>query len=185
MSFVHSFIYSVLETWLGTKSRIHFTPLHEGAEAGYGFADDQVLHLECAFVGIKRFRIREETADVIVGGDTVSAAQLSGPCDCLAALSRSECLCDRGMRIRHLSFHLQLCHANQEALRCCNVGNHPSEEVLHHLEGSNRLTELQAFLTILESILVGTHRASGRLPPDHEARHLQNAGGVAERLIFL
>jgi hypothetical protein len=65
--------------------------LDEGAETGDGFADDQVLHLEGPFVGIKRFRIREEATDVIVGGDAVASAQLPRPSDCLATLGGSEC----------------------------------------------------------------------------------------------
>jgi hypothetical protein len=32
---------------------------HEGAVAGDGFADDQILHLIGTFVGIQRFRIGE------------------------------------------------------------------------------------------------------------------------------
>src|SRR6202041_2746177 len=47
------------------------------------------------------------------------------------------------------------------------------------------LSELKPFLTILECVLVGAHGASRRLPANHEARHLQNASRVAERLVFL
>src|ERR1700756_3247637 len=36
-----------------------------------------------------------------------------------------------------------------------------------------------------ECVLVGAHGASGCLPTNHEARHLQNASRVAERLVFL
>lgn len=53
-----------------------YIPLDEGAEARYGFSENQILDLECSFVGIERFRIREETTDVIVGRDAVAAAQL-------------------------------------------------------------------------------------------------------------
>src|SRR5260370_40672029 len=88
------------------------------------------------------------------------------------------------MRIRQLAFGLQLAHANQEALRCRNVGNHFGEEVLHHLERGDWLSKLLAFLAVFEGILVGAHGAPSRLPANHEARHLQNAGGVAERLIL-
>src|SRR6201995_1147119 len=59
--FAPLFIASVLARQVESETAI---PLHEGAEARYGFADNQVLHLESAFVGIKRFRIREETSDV-------------------------------------------------------------------------------------------------------------------------
>src|SRR4051794_22538140 len=64
-----SLLYLLLQFWQDRLNRkLEFTsiPLDKGAEAGYGFANNQVLHLECAFVGIKSFRIREEAADIVV-----------------------------------------------------------------------------------------------------------------------
>src|SRR6266446_1650032 len=170
---------------LNRKPQFTSIPLHEGAETGYGLTEYQVLYLEGAFVGVERFRIGKEAGNVVICGDAITAQKLPRPGDRLAALGGGECLGKRGMRIRQLAFGLQLAHANQEALRCCNVGNHLGEEVLHHLEGSDGLSELKAFLTILERVLVGAHGASSRFPANHEARHLQNAGGIAERLILL
>src|SRR5882724_9682752 len=186
MSFLRSFVASSLwqTEWI-RKSRFTSIPLDEGADAGYRFTENQVLHLEGAFVGVERFRMCEEAGDVVVCGDAVAAQELPRPRDRLAALGGGERLGERGVRIRQLAFGLQLAHANQEALRCCNVGNHPGEEVLHHLEGSDGLSELKAFLAILECVLIGAHGASSRLPANHEARHLQSAGGVTERLIIL
>src|ERR1700683_661577 len=68
------FIASVLADRLNRKPQFTSIPLDEGAEPGYGFAENQVLHLERAFVGIERFRICEETAYVVVGDDAVATA---------------------------------------------------------------------------------------------------------------
>src|ERR1700720_4366667 len=70
--FAPLFITSVLARQLNRKPQFTSIPLDESADPGYRFADNQVLHLECPFVGIKGFRICEETADVIVGGDAVA-----------------------------------------------------------------------------------------------------------------
>jgi hypothetical protein len=51
----------------------------EGAVAGDGFADDQVLHLIGAFVGIQRLGIAEEARDIVVGDDAVAAQDLATP----------------------------------------------------------------------------------------------------------
>src|SRR5882724_1157662 len=186
MSFLRSFVASSLwQTGWIRKSRFTSIPLNEGADAGYRFTENQVLHLESAFVGVERFRIGKEAGNVVVCGDTITAQELSSPRDRLAALGGGKRLGERSMRIRQLALGLQLTHANQETLRCCNVGNHPGEEILHHLKGSDGLSELQAFLTIFKCVLVGTHSASSRLPTNHEAGHLQNASGVAERLVLL
>jgi len=52
--------------WLGVG-------LQKGAEAGYGFAYYQVLHLEGALIGIERFAVVEEASDLVVGHDAVAA----------------------------------------------------------------------------------------------------------------
>src|SRR6266446_6489594 len=183
--FAPLFITQFCQDKLNGKPQFTSIPLHEGAEPGYGFTENQVLNLEGAFVGVERFRIGKEAGNVVVCDDAITAQKFPRPRDRLAALGSGERLRERGMRVCQLAFGLQLAHANQEALRCCNVGNHLGEEVLHHLEGSDGLSELKAFLTILERVLVGAHGASSRFPANHEARHLQNAGGIAERLILL
>src|SRR6266481_3988870 len=90
--------------------------LNESAQSGYCLADDQVLHLIRAFVGIKRFRVIKETPDVVLGGDAVAAQQLTRPRNCLAALGGGECLGQRGVRVSQLAFRLQLGRANYHAL---------------------------------------------------------------------
>ena len=80
----------------------------EGAEAGDSLADDQILHLIGAFVGVERFTIREEARRFVVGNDSVAAHQLAGPGNRLAAFSRSERLGKRGMGVRQLAFGMQL-----------------------------------------------------------------------------
>src|ERR1700688_4570590 len=110
------------------------TPLDEGAQAGNGLAENQVLHLERALVGVESFRIHEESPDVVVSGDAVAAEQLARPRDRLAALGCREGLSKRCMRVGHLAFGVQLGHAHQEALRGGDVGEHLGQEVLHHLE---------------------------------------------------
>ena len=51
----------------------------EGAVTGDGFADDQILHLIGAFVGVQRLRIGEEARDIVVGDDAVAAQDLAAP----------------------------------------------------------------------------------------------------------
>src|SRR3984885_1107198 len=100
MSFLRSFITSSFwqTGWIRNRE-FAFIPLHEGADPGYGFTENQVLHLEGAFVGIKRFRIHKEAPNVVVRGDTITAQEFPRPCDRLAALGRSERFGKRGMRI--------------------------------------------------------------------------------------
>src|ERR1700680_4844106 len=127
----------LLQFWqdkLNRKPPFTSLPLDEGAEPGYGFAEDQVLHLEGTFVRVESFRIGKEAGNVVICDDAITAQELSRPRDRLAALGSGERLRERGVRICQLTLGLQLAHANQEALRRCNVGNHLGEEVLHHLE---------------------------------------------------
>src|SRR5260370_22995859 len=90
---------------------------HEGAEAGDSLADDQILHLIRAFVGVERFTIREEACRLVVGNDSVAAHQLTGPGNRLAAFGRGERLGKRGMGVRQLTFGMQLRLAHDPALR--------------------------------------------------------------------
>src|SRR5207249_9896397 len=41
--------------------------IQKGAEACYGFADDEVLHLVGALVGVERFAVVEKASDLVVG----------------------------------------------------------------------------------------------------------------------
>ena len=64
--------------------------VYEGAKPSYGLADDQVLHLEGALIGIERFAVVEEASDLVVGHDAVAAENFSGPRDGLTTLGRAE-----------------------------------------------------------------------------------------------
>src|SRR3984957_572344 len=77
---------------------------HEGTQASDGFADDQILHLICAFVGVERFAIREEPRGLVVGDDAVAAEHLASPGDGLAALGRAERLGKGRVGVRQLAF---------------------------------------------------------------------------------
>src|ERR1700722_7600229 len=63
---------------------------HEGAQTSDGFANNQILHLIRAFVGVERFAIRKEPRGLVVGDDAVAAQQLPRPGDGLAALGRAK-----------------------------------------------------------------------------------------------
>src|ERR1700733_2021946 len=102
----------------------------EGADAGDGLADDQILHLIRAFVGVQRFTIREEACRLVVGNDSVAADQLAGPGNRLAAFGCSERLGKRGMGVRQLTFGMQLRLADDQALRSRDIGDHFGEKVL-------------------------------------------------------
>src|SRR5260370_5072005 len=64
--------------------------LDESAETSNGFAENQVLHLERALVGVKSFRIHEESPDIVFSGDAVAAEQLACPGDRLAAVGERQ-----------------------------------------------------------------------------------------------
>src|ERR1700733_2430954 len=65
-------------------------PLHEGAEPGYGFTQNQVLYLEGALIGVERFRIRKKATNVVVCDDAITAQKFPRPCDRLATLGGRE-----------------------------------------------------------------------------------------------
>src|SRR3954454_24655562 len=69
---------------LPQKSISSESALHERADARDRLADDQVLHLIRAFVGVERLGIGEEARDVVVGDVAVAAQQLAAPADGLA-----------------------------------------------------------------------------------------------------
>jgi len=54
---------------------------NKGTQASDGLADDQILHLIGAFVGVQRLGIGKEARDIEVGHDAVAAEQLATPCD--------------------------------------------------------------------------------------------------------
>src|SRR5271154_5511688 len=101
MSFLRSFTFSSFwqTGWIRT-CELTSIPLHERAEASYRLSENQVLHLECSFVGVERFRIGKETAYVVVCGNAITAQKLARPRDRLAALGRGERFGQCGMRIR-------------------------------------------------------------------------------------
>src|ERR1700733_10287659 len=162
------------------RSRRRVERSREGADAGDSLADDQILHLIRAFIGVQRFTIREEACRLVVGNDSVAADQLAGPGNRLAAFGGSECLGKRGMGVRQLTFGMQLRLAHDQALRSRDIGDHFGEKVLDQLERRDRLAKLQALLAILQRGLISAHRASSRHPRHGEARHLQYLRGVAE-----
>src|SRR4029077_6310091 len=90
---------------------------HEGAQANDGLANDHILHLICAFVGVERFGIRKEPRGLVVGDDAVAAEQLASPRDGLAALGRAERLGKGRVGVRQLAFSVQLRLAHDQALR--------------------------------------------------------------------
>src|ERR1700688_1237566 len=119
-------------------------PSDESAEASDRLADDQVLHLVGALVGVERLGVGKKASGLVVGDDAVAAEHLARPCDGLAALRRAERLGERRMSVRQFALGMQLGLAHDQALRRRDVGNHPGEEVLHQLERPDRLAELQA-----------------------------------------
>src|SRR5258708_7110948 len=87
-------------------------PLHEGAEAGDGLADNQVLHLIRAFVGVERLGIVEEARDIVIGNDAVAAQDLTAPGHRLPRFRRAECLREGRMVILQLSPVMLLRHTD-------------------------------------------------------------------------
>jgi hypothetical protein len=90
MIFLAPFLLQSLADRLIKKPQFTSIPLHEGAEARYGFAENQVLYLEGAFIRVERFRIGKEAANVVIGGDAITAQKLPRPSDRLAALGSGE-----------------------------------------------------------------------------------------------
>src|SRR5277367_1365036 len=158
---------------------------HEGTQASDGLAEDQILHLICAFVGVERFAIREESRGLIVGDYAVAAEQLASPGNGLTALGCAERLGKGRVGVRQLAFSVQLRLAHDQALRGRYVRNHLSEQVLHQLERADGLAELHALLRVFERGLISAHRASSGHPRHGVACHLQHLRGVAERVATL
>src|ERR1700686_4074239 len=81
---------------------------HEGAVTGDGLADDQILHLIGAFVGVQRLGIGEEAREIVVGDDAVAAQDLAAPRDRLARFRRAKRLRQRRMMVVKLAFIIKL-----------------------------------------------------------------------------
>src|ERR1700744_3106563 len=107
---------------------------NECSESSDRLSDDQVLHLECAFVGIQGFAVGKETSGLVVGDDAIPAKKLAGPSDRLTALGSAERLGQRRMRVGQFAFVEELRLAHNEALRSGDIADHPGKQVLHKLE---------------------------------------------------
>src|SRR5580704_19363376 len=83
--------------------------------------------------------------------------------------------------VPELAFRVQLRRANHQALAGRDVGEHSGQKILNELERADWLSELQSLLRVFESVLVGSHLASRRIPRDEVPRHSQDSRGVAER----
>src|SRR5258708_39823258 len=103
----------------------------KGAETCDCLAHDQILHLVSAFVGVKSFSIREETADVVLGRNAVTTQQLACPGDGLATLGRGERLGQRGASIRQLAFGFELSRADHHALRGGDVCEYFGSKIMY------------------------------------------------------
>src|SRR5229473_6372359 len=77
-------------------------PSDESAEPGDRLADDQVLHLVGALVGVERLGIGEKARGVVVGDDAVAAEQLAPPGDRLAHPGGAERLGERRVLVLQL-----------------------------------------------------------------------------------
>src|SRR3954470_20883236 len=97
-------------------------PSDESAEPGDRLADDQVLHLVGALVGVERLGVGEEASGLVVGDDAVAAEHLARPCDGLAALRGAERLGERRMSVRQFALGIELGLAHDQALGSRDVG---------------------------------------------------------------
>src|SRR6476646_1069117 len=94
------FSYNILANVVSVAVLIGFSPVlgfvpcdgcsNESAQARDGLTDDQILHLEGAFVRVERFAIVEKAGDLVVSHDAVAAENFSGPRHCLTTLGCAE-----------------------------------------------------------------------------------------------
>src|ERR1700740_2329793 len=80
---------------------------HESTQSRDRLADDQGVHFPCALVGVDRFGISHEAADVVLEQDTVATEQLARIANGLTAFDRAERLRERRMFIAHHTFVLK------------------------------------------------------------------------------
>src|SRR5216683_6325962 len=160
-------------------------PSDESTEPRDRPADDQVLHLVGALVGVEGLGIGKEAGSVVVGDDAVAAEQLAPPGDRLAHPARAECLRERCVLVSQLAVVVQLRQPRHQALAGGDVAEHLGQQVLNQLERRDRLAELQAILGVFEGGLVSAHLAARRRPADHVAGHAQNARSIAKGIATL
>src|SRR6202140_5978827 len=96
--------------------RRHKGVSNEGAESGNRLADDQVLHLIRAFVGVEGFGNGKEAGNVVVRDDAIAAQYLAAPRDSLTRFSRAERLGERCVMVGELAFVIHLRQPYHQAL---------------------------------------------------------------------
>src|SRR5260370_14564389 len=92
-----------------TEATARIAASDESTEPRDRLADDQVLHLVGALVGVEGLGIGEKARGVVVGDDAVAAEQFAPPGDRLAHPARAECLRDRCMLVSQLAVVVQFC----------------------------------------------------------------------------
>src|SRR6202166_2237313 len=89
------------------------------------------------------------------------------------------------MMVAKLAFVIKLRQAEHQALARGQIGKHLGEQILDHLERSDRLAELLSLLGVFDGCLECAHLDAGRRPTHHVSRHPQHARGIAERIAAL
>src|SRR6266478_1575786 len=87
--------------------------------------------------------------------------------------------------VAELAFVIERRQAEHQALARGQISKHLGEQILDHLERSDRLAELQSLLGVFNGCFEGTHLDAGRRPTHHVSRHPQHARGIAERIAAL
>src|SRR5262249_20074555 len=99
--------------------------LHKGTQSRDGFAQNEVLHLICAFVIEKHFSVCEVSPDVVIDRNTVAAKYLPSPHHSFATLGGRKSLGERCLSVCHLALVIQLCHSTHQALAGFGSTNQP------------------------------------------------------------
>src|SRR6201999_1225207 len=155
--------------------------LNECAQAGDGLADDQRLHLAGALVGVEGFGVGNEASDVVIENNPVAAEQLPGPVHGFAHPRAAEGLRQRGLLVAVDTFVLQLGQADHHPGGRRGITEHLDQQVLNHLELSDRPAELRAFLGVLQRKLIGGELDAYCLPRHTASGPAQDFGRVTER----
>ena len=150
-----------------------------------GLADDQVLHLEGALVGVERLGVGEEAATLLSTMMPLPPQHLARPGDRFAHPRRVNALASEACWSSSLPCCLDLGEPQHHRLARRHVGEHPGDEILDQLECGDRLAELHALLGVLERGFVGAHLHSGDHPADAGPGQAQHVRGVAERIGLL
>src|SRR6188472_2872976 len=90
--------------------------LHKGTQPCDGFAENEVLHLICAFITEKRFGVSEESPDVVIDRNAVAAEYLPAPRYSLATLGGGKRLGECCLSVSQLALVVQLCRASHQTL---------------------------------------------------------------------